>query len=43
MCVSQTVLTPQAREEIQVELYDKDMDSDDFLGRCVLTGQLYTI
>uniref|UniRef100_A0A4W5KUR1 Extended synaptotagmin-like protein 1b n=1 Tax=Hucho hucho TaxID=62062 RepID=A0A4W5KUR1_9TELE len=38
----ETVLTPQAREEIQVELYDKDMDSDDFLGRCVLTGQLYT-
>uniref|UniRef100_A0A8C7CEH1 Extended synaptotagmin-like protein 1b n=1 Tax=Oncorhynchus kisutch TaxID=8019 RepID=A0A8C7CEH1_ONCKI len=38
----ETVLTPQAREEIQVELYDKDMDSDDFLGRCVLTGQPYT-
>uniref|UniRef100_A0A673WHA1 Uncharacterized LOC115150497 n=1 Tax=Salmo trutta TaxID=8032 RepID=A0A673WHA1_SALTR len=30
----ETVLTPQAGQEVQVELYDKDMDKDDFLGRC---------
>uniref|UniRef100_A0A673WH59 Uncharacterized LOC115150497 n=1 Tax=Salmo trutta TaxID=8032 RepID=A0A673WH59_SALTR len=34
----ETVLTPQAGQEVQVELYDKDMDADDFLGRCVVTG-----
>ncbi|XP_020344414.1 extended synaptotagmin-1 [Oncorhynchus kisutch] len=49
----ETVLTPQAREEIQVELYDKDMDSDDFLGRFMIrlsdvirsqyTDQWYTL
>uniref|UniRef100_A0A8C7IU92 Extended synaptotagmin-like protein 1b n=1 Tax=Oncorhynchus kisutch TaxID=8019 RepID=A0A8C7IU92_ONCKI len=27
-----------AGQEVQVELYDKDMDADDFLGRCVVTG-----
>ncbi|KAM9523388.1 uncharacterized protein ACWYII_043091 isoform 2-T2 [Salvelinus alpinus] len=30
----ETVLTPQSDQEVQVELYDKDMDKDDFLGRC---------
>ncbi|CAB1353949.1 unnamed protein product, partial [Coregonus sp. 'balchen'] len=45
----ETVLTPQAREEIQVELYDKDIDSDDFLGRLSdvirsqYTDQWYTL
>uniref|UniRef100_A0A6Q2YSS4 Extended synaptotagmin-like protein 1b n=1 Tax=Esox lucius TaxID=8010 RepID=A0A6Q2YSS4_ESOLU len=29
----ETVMTPQPSQEVQVELYDKDMDSDDFLGR----------
>ncbi|KAK6321283.1 hypothetical protein J4Q44_G00082590 [Coregonus suidteri] len=29
-----TVMTPQSGQEVQVELYDKDMDKDDFLGRC---------
>ncbi|TMS19121.1 Extended synaptotagmin-1 [Larimichthys crocea] len=27
------VLRPQSGQEVQVELYDKDMDRDDFLGR----------
>ncbi|XP_019132279.2 extended synaptotagmin-1 [Larimichthys crocea] len=27
------VLRPQSGQEVQVELYDKDMDKDDFLGR----------
>ncbi|CDR00122.1 unnamed protein product [Oncorhynchus mykiss] len=27
-------MTPQAGQEVKVELYDKDMDKDDFLGRC---------
>lgn len=31
-------MAPQAGQEVQVELYDKDMDKDDFLGRCVVTG-----
>ena len=26
-------MTPQAGQEVKVELYDKDMDKDDFLGR----------
>ncbi|XP_052329582.1 extended synaptotagmin-1-like isoform X21 [Oncorhynchus keta] len=30
----ETVMTPQSDQEVQVELYDKDMDKDDFLGRC---------
>lgn len=30
---SQVVLRPQAGQEVQVELCDKDMDKDDFLGR----------
>ncbi|KAJ0023659.1 hypothetical protein NQD34_003558 [Periophthalmus magnuspinnatus] len=29
----QVVLRAQAGQEVQVELFDKDMDSDDFLGR----------
>ncbi|XP_062271705.1 extended synaptotagmin-1 [Scomber scombrus] len=29
----QVVLRPQSGQEMQVELYDKDMDKDDFLGR----------
>ncbi|KAM6947937.1 extended synaptotagmin-1 [Lycodopsis pacificus] len=29
----EVVLRPQAGQEVQVELYDKDMDRDDFLGR----------
>ncbi|XP_031701813.1 extended synaptotagmin-1 [Anarrhichthys ocellatus] len=29
----EVVLRPQAGQEVQVELYDKDMDKDDFLGR----------
>ncbi|KAJ7999237.1 hypothetical protein DPEC_G00213360 [Dallia pectoralis] len=29
----ETVLNPQSDQEVQVELYDKDMDQDDFLGR----------
>lgn len=32
---SQVVLSVQAGQQIQFELYDKDLDSDDFLGRCV--------
>nr|XP_057911715.1 extended synaptotagmin-1 isoform X1 [Doryrhamphus excisus] len=30
----QVVLRPQPGQEVNVELYDKDMDKDDFLGRC---------
>ena len=38
-------MTPQSDQEVQVELYDKDMDKDDFLGRweellCVPNGTL---
>uniref|UniRef100_A0A8C5HHC4 Extended synaptotagmin-1-like n=1 Tax=Gouania willdenowi TaxID=441366 RepID=A0A8C5HHC4_GOUWI len=29
----EVVLRPQAGQEVQVELFDKDMDQDDFLGR----------
>uniref|UniRef100_A0A1A8FVB5 Extended synaptotagmin-like protein 1b n=1 Tax=Nothobranchius korthausae TaxID=1143690 RepID=A0A1A8FVB5_9TELE len=29
----EVVLRPQAGQEVQVELFDKDMDKDDFLGR----------
>uniref|UniRef100_A0A7N8WXV8 Extended synaptotagmin-like protein 1b n=1 Tax=Mastacembelus armatus TaxID=205130 RepID=A0A7N8WXV8_9TELE len=29
----QVVLRPQSGQEVQVELYDKDVDKDDFLGR----------
>ncbi|XP_074489045.1 uncharacterized protein LOC141766258 [Sebastes fasciatus] len=29
----EVVLRPQSGQEVQLELYDKDMDSDDFLGR----------
>ncbi|XP_050930736.1 extended synaptotagmin-1 isoform X1 [Lates calcarifer] len=29
----EVVLRPQSGQEVQVELYDKDMDQDDFLGR----------
>ncbi|XP_069564869.1 extended synaptotagmin-1 [Brachyistius frenatus] len=29
----EVVLKPQSGREVQVELYDKDMDQDDFLGR----------
>ncbi|KAM9860032.1 extended synaptotagmin-1 [Aulostomus maculatus] len=29
----QVVLRPQSGQEVNVELYDKDMDKDDFLGR----------
>ncbi|KAL0978296.1 hypothetical protein UPYG_G00168550 [Umbra pygmaea] len=32
----ETVLTSRADQEVQVELYDKDMDSDDFLGRVMI-------
>uniref|UniRef100_A0AAY5LAJ1 Extended synaptotagmin-like protein 1b n=1 Tax=Esox lucius TaxID=8010 RepID=A0AAY5LAJ1_ESOLU len=32
----ETVMTPQPSQEVQVELYDKDMDSDDFLGSLCL-------
>eukprot|EP00063_Salmo_salar_P047656 XP_014022491.1 PREDICTED: extended synaptotagmin-1-like isoform X2 [Salmo salar] len=49
----ETVLTPQAGQEVQVELYDKDMDKDDFLGRFMIrlsdvissqyTDQWYTL
>uniref|UniRef100_A0A8C8C896 C2 domain-containing protein n=1 Tax=Oncorhynchus tshawytscha TaxID=74940 RepID=A0A8C8C896_ONCTS len=30
--IYETVMTPQAGQEVQLELYDKDMDKDDFLG-----------
>ncbi|KAI9548721.1 hypothetical protein NQZ68_003255 [Dissostichus eleginoides] len=30
----EVVLRPQSGQEVQLELYDKDMDRDDFLGRC---------
>nr|XP_040060022.1 extended synaptotagmin-1 [Gasterosteus aculeatus aculeatus] len=33
----EVVLRPQAGQEVQVELYDKDMDKDDFLGRCKIS------
>ncbi|CAB1315108.1 unnamed protein product, partial [Coregonus sp. 'balchen'] len=49
----ETVLNPQAGQEVQVELYDKDMDADDFLGRFMIrlsdvissqyTDQWYTL
>lgn len=29
----QVVLRPQSGQEVNVELFDKDMDKDDFLGR----------
>uniref|UniRef100_A0AAY5KXP0 Extended synaptotagmin-like protein 1b n=1 Tax=Esox lucius TaxID=8010 RepID=A0AAY5KXP0_ESOLU len=29
----ETVLSPHPGQEVQVQLYDKDLDSDDFLGR----------
>lgn len=34
--VCQLVLTESSVEEIKLEAFDKDLDSDDFLGRCVL-------
>ncbi|XP_030585516.1 extended synaptotagmin-1-like [Archocentrus centrarchus] len=33
----EVVLRPQSAKEMQVELYDKDMDKDDFLGRCTIS------
>uniref|UniRef100_G3N696 Extended synaptotagmin-like protein 1b n=1 Tax=Gasterosteus aculeatus aculeatus TaxID=481459 RepID=G3N696_GASAC len=42
----EVVLRPQAGQEVQVELYDKDMDKDDFLGRqgkCPSLFQWYTL
>ncbi|XP_071059247.1 extended synaptotagmin-1 [Pseudochaenichthys georgianus] len=30
----EVVLRPQSGQEVQLELFDKDMDQDDFLGRC---------
>lgn len=34
--VWQLVLTESSAEEIKLEAFDKDLDADDFLGRCVL-------
>lgn len=31
--LSQVLLSPQSGCDVQVELFDKDMDKDDFLGR----------
>uniref|UniRef100_A0A4W6FC62 Extended synaptotagmin-like protein 1b n=1 Tax=Lates calcarifer TaxID=8187 RepID=A0A4W6FC62_LATCA len=39
----EVVLRPQSGQEVQVELYDKDMDQDDFLGRVCLLFQWYTL
>lgn len=44
----QVVLRPQPGQEVQVELYDKDMDKDDFLGRwgledCFLISSLFLL
>ncbi|KAK5872293.1 hypothetical protein PBY51_013008 [Eleginops maclovinus] len=33
----EVVLRPQSGQEVQVELFDKDMDQDDFLGRCKIS------
>lgn len=30
------ILSGQSVQEIKFEAYDKDLDSDDFLGRCVI-------
>ena len=30
---SQVVMKAQSGQEVQVELFDKDLDKDDFLGR----------
>lgn len=34
------VLRPQSGQEVQVELNDKDMDKDDFLGRWECFGEV---
>lgn len=34
--VWQLVLTGSSVEEIKLEAFDKDLDSDDFLGRCAV-------
>uniref|UniRef100_A0A8D0B3Q2 Extended synaptotagmin 1 n=1 Tax=Sander lucioperca TaxID=283035 RepID=A0A8D0B3Q2_SANLU len=40
----EVVLRPQSGQEVQVELYDKDMDKDDFLGsKCSSLFQWYTL
>uniref|UniRef100_A0A8C7V251 Extended synaptotagmin-like protein 1b n=1 Tax=Oncorhynchus mykiss TaxID=8022 RepID=A0A8C7V251_ONCMY len=36
----ETVMTPQSDQEVQVELYDKDMDKDDFLVHRLMCGFL---
>uniref|UniRef100_A0A8C2X9S3 Extended synaptotagmin 1 n=1 Tax=Cyclopterus lumpus TaxID=8103 RepID=A0A8C2X9S3_CYCLU len=36
----EVILTQLPGQEIQFELFDKDIDQDDFLGRCVLTLQI---
>lgn len=47
LCFVQVVLKAQSVQEIQVESFDKDLDSDDFLGRwvsymlCCLISNLY--
>lgn len=33
--IIQVILTQLPGQEIQFELFDKDIDQDDFLGRCV--------
>uniref|UniRef100_A0A8D3CGQ4 Extended synaptotagmin-like protein 1a n=1 Tax=Scophthalmus maximus TaxID=52904 RepID=A0A8D3CGQ4_SCOMX len=38
----EVILTQLPGQEIQFELFDKDIDQDDFLGRCVLTFQNIT-
>lgn len=35
LCSEQTVLNGNSVQEIKFEAFDKDIDSDDFLGRCV--------
>uniref|UniRef100_A0A3Q3RMR8 Extended synaptotagmin-like protein 1b n=1 Tax=Mastacembelus armatus TaxID=205130 RepID=A0A3Q3RMR8_9TELE len=36
----EVVLRPQSGQEVQVELYDKDVDKDDFLGFSTITGRM---
>uniref|UniRef100_A0A8D0AUI0 Extended synaptotagmin 1 n=1 Tax=Sander lucioperca TaxID=283035 RepID=A0A8D0AUI0_SANLU len=36
----EVILTQLPGQEIQFELFDKDIDQDDFLGRCALTLQI---
>lgn len=35
VCSEQVVLSGRSDQDIMFQVFDKDIDSDDFLGRCV--------